>query len=193
MAVECCNGLRPSSWNKSCHLSAFVWQSKFLHTRIESSTYGTTATTTIYSFYVQDISIWTPSVHKTAEKLQLGTGKIIYRSKQWLWWQRGSLWEELFSPVHSLYVVQIVVLQLFPLQLERICDETCLGGPRLRTQMYLHWDLKSLEFNCKDEKNRGRKQWCSSIGQWIMVLTNKIVVCSMHGIWRDLEGQFNAF
>lgn len=59
---------------------------------------------------------------------------------------------ELFAPIHSLYVVEIMVLQLFPLQLERICDETGLGGPRLWTQMHLHRNLKSLEFNYMNEK-----------------------------------------
>lgn len=66
--------------------------------------------------------------------------------------------EKLFAPIHSLYVVEIVVLQLFPLQLERICDKTGLGGPRLWTQMHLHRNLKSLEFNYMDEKRRGRER-----------------------------------
>lgn len=54
------------SWNKSCHLSAFLLTIKTpTHTKIESSTHGST-TTTIYSssFSVQDIFIWTPVVHK---------------------------------------------------------------------------------------------------------------------------------
>lgn len=45
-----------------------------------------------------------------------------------------------------------MVLQLFPLQLERICDKTCLGGPRLWTQMHFHWNLESLEFNYSEKE-----------------------------------------
>lgn len=57
-----------------------------------------------------------------------------------------------FATIHSLYVVEIVVLQLFPLQLESICNKTGLRGPWFWTQMDHHWNLKSLEFNYMDEK-----------------------------------------
>lgn len=69
MAVECW----PLLWNKSCHLSAILWQLKLLlHTRIESSTYGKTSTTMYsFNFSIQDIFIWTPVVHK---QHQLPTG-----------------------------------------------------------------------------------------------------------------------
>lgn len=69
----------------------------------------------------------------------------------------GDFWvklSKLFASIHSLYVVKIVVLQLFPLQLERIRNKTCLGRPRLWTQMHLHRNLKSLKFNCVDEKKK---------------------------------------
>lgn len=62
----------------------------------------------------------------------------------------------LFPPVHSLYVVEIVVLQFFPLELERICDQTCLRGPGFRTQMHLDWNLKPLEFNYTVGKRKRR-------------------------------------
>lgn len=39
-------------------------------------------------------------------------------SNSWVVW---ACWK-LLPPIHSLYVMEIVVLQLFPLQLERICD-----------------------------------------------------------------------
>lgn len=72
-------------------------------------------------------------------------------------------WEKLFAPIHSLYVVEIVVLQLFPLQLECICDKTRLRGPRLWAQDHLHWYLKSLEFNCMDEVKSKRQTQDSTI------------------------------
>lgn len=60
----------------------------------------------------------------------------------------------LLPSIHSLYVRQIVVLQLFPLQLERICDETSLRCPRLWTQMDFNWNLKPLEFNYMGEQRK---------------------------------------
>lgn len=60
-------------------------------------------------------------------------------------------------PIHSLNVMQVVVLQLFPLQLEGVGDQTRLWRPRVRTQMHLHWNLKSLKFYCfREEKNKNK-------------------------------------
>lgn len=48
------------------------------------------------------------------------------------------------SSVHPLYVVEIVVLQLLPLELEGVCDQTGFRGPWFRTQVDLQWNLKPL-------------------------------------------------
>lgn len=80
----------------------------------------------------------------------------------------------LFAPVHSLYVMQIVVLQLSPLQLERICDKACLGGPWLSTQMHFHWNLKSLEFNCYEKDGTDSVQWNQNSFFSTKILAHKI-------------------
>lgn len=64
----------------------------------------------------------------------------------------------LFATVHSFYMVEIVVLQLLPPQLERVCDEAGLGRPRLRAEMHLQWNLKSLEFNFTGEQTLSAMQ-----------------------------------
>lgn len=79
--------------------------------------------------------------------------------------------EQLFASVHSLYVVEIVVLQLFPLQFKCICDEACLRGPRLWTQMNFNWNLKPLEFNYSDEKERRNRRRYSAMNDLPFFLT----------------------
>lgn len=66
-------------------------------------------------------------------------------------WSLWSCWpfglSELFAPIHSLYVLKVVIFQFFPLQLERVCDQTRLRGPWVGAQMHLQWNLKPLEFD----------------------------------------------
>lgn len=64
----------------------------------------------------------------------------------WLWLECAG--RVLLSPVHSLDGVEIVVLQLLPLQLEGVGDQPCLWRPRVGAQVDLHRDLKALEFCC---------------------------------------------
>ncbi len=53
----------------------------------------------------------------------------------------------LLVAIHSFDVVEIVVLQFFPLQFECVRHQACFRGPRLWAQMDHNWYLKALEFN----------------------------------------------
>lgn len=112
---------------------------------------------TATAFFVQDIFIWTHVVHKQQSKPLNESQECysIYKNLNSGCGGDGDFWltlSKLFPAIHSLYVVNIVVLQFLPLQLERIRNQTCLGRPRLWTKMHLHWNLKSLKFNCVGEK-----------------------------------------
>lgn len=58
----------------------------------------------------------------------------------------------LLAAIHSFDVIEIVVLQLLPLQFECICHQTCFRGPRLWTQMDHDWYFKTLQFSWNDKK-----------------------------------------
>ena len=72
--------------------------------------------------------------------------------ESWVGLARSSL-----APVHPLDVVEIVVLQLLPLQLEGVRDQARLGGPRLWAQVDLQGDLKPLQLDWRRGQREGVK------------------------------------
>ena len=88
-------------------------------------------------------------------------------------------------PVHSLYVVEIVVLQLLPLQLEGVCDQACLWGPRLRTQVDLQGNLKPLQLDWRRGQREGVKSQCRACANldWSVQCN-----CHMHSTTQVIHG-----
>lgn len=131
------------TWTTECGSLTIkiVHKNKKQHTWINNYIYVQLEFFVLFKIFLLGCLWWTNGI-------QVGTMKFIYSWKQWWSWGPVKYNGILFATVHSLYVVEIVVLQFFPPQLERICNKACLGGPRLWAEMHLHWNLKSLEFNC---------------------------------------------
>lgn len=150
MAFGGSNVLNPFMWTMVCDSLNYVQDQKAARMD-EQLRLPTTSVFSCFSFFfflflvVQDIFIWTSVVHEQhLNTFGYQENKLHNKTR---WRNRNENETSLFASIHSLYVVLIVVSELFPLQLERVCDETRLGSPRLRTKMHLHWNLKSLEFN----------------------------------------------
>lgn len=71
------------------------------------------------------------------------------------WWRfTGFGWFYLFATVHSLDVVEIVVLQLLSFQLKRIRDQAGFRSPRVWAEANFYWDLKALQLDYKKKKKK---------------------------------------
>lgn len=97
MAVECCDVLKLFTWTTECRCLTK------LYTRIKSSTHGSTPTYS-FIFFVQDIFIRTPLVHKQHTN-PFGYQENYLQIKNSGYGDSWMKMAKLFAPVHSLYVV----------------------------------------------------------------------------------------